>query len=144
MYIVLCYSFSSEEGKKVFWHSSAHVLGQALEAKYQEKIRLCDGPALKEGGFFYEMFLHDQLTVSESDFQEIHDYIKKIIKQKQPFERMEVSRDFAKQMFAYSPYKLDMLQKISCDDQVSLYRCGPLIDLCRGPHVTHTGKSMES
>ncbi|TMW62733.1 hypothetical protein Poli38472_005351 [Pythium oligandrum] len=131
--------FSSDEGKKVFWHSSAHVLGQALEEKFQEKIRLCDGPALKEGGFFYEMFLQDNLTVSESDFSELQAHIKKIVKQRQPFERLEVSRDFARELFQYSEFKLQMLNKIPATEAVTLYRCGPLIDLCRGPHVPHTG-----
>ena len=140
MCIYMCMdSFASDEGKKVFWHSSAHVLGQALEEKYQDKVRLCDGPALAEGGFFYEMFLQDQLTVSESDFPALSGLIKRIVKQKQPFERMQVTRDFAQTLFGYSDYKRQMLQRIPSDEAVSLYRCGPLIDLCRGPHVPHTG-----
>ncbi|KAJ0409076.1 hypothetical protein P43SY_002210 [Pythium insidiosum] len=131
--------FSGDEGKKVFWHSSAHVLGQALELKYQDKIRLCDGPALSEGGFFYEMFLQDQLTVSDSDFPELTSIIKRIVKQRQPFERLVVSRDTAREMFEYSEFKRQMLDKIPAHEDVTLYRCGPLIDLCRGPHVPHTG-----
>ncbi|DAZ96845.1 TPA: hypothetical protein N0F65_008276 [Lagenidium giganteum] len=131
--------FDSEEGKKVFWHSSAHVLGQALEAKFQDKVRLTDGPSLSEGGFFYEMYLEDGMTVSESDFQELLALTKKIVKQRQPFERMEVTRDFARELFAYSDFKIDMLNKIPQGEALSLYRCGPLIDLCRGPHVPHTG-----
>lgn len=132
-------SFSSDEGKKVFWHSSAHVLGQALEAKFQDKVRLCDGPPLREGGFFYEMFLADGLTVSEADFADLHTRIKAIVKQRQPFERMDVSRAFADELFAYSDFKRQMLHAIPADEPISLYRCGPLIDLCRGPHVPHTG-----
>ncbi|RLN56067.1 hypothetical protein BBJ29_003032 [Phytophthora kernoviae] len=131
--------FSSDEGKSVFWHSSAHVLGQALEEKFQDKIRLTDGPALSEGGFFYEMFLQDELTVSESDFDELARGIKKIVKAKQPFERLQVTREFAEELFAYSDFKRDMLHKIPEGEAISLYRCGPLIDLCRGPHVPHTG-----
>ncbi|GLE00369.1 hypothetical protein PINS_up009126 [Pythium insidiosum] len=136
--------FSTDEGKKVFWHSSAHVLGQALEIKYQDKIRLCDGPALSEGGFFYEMFLQDQLTVSDSDFPELTSIIKRIVKQRQPFERLVVSRDTAREMFEYSEFKRQMLDKIPAHEDVTLYRCGPLIDLCRGPHVPHTGTYVSS
>lgn len=132
-------SFSKDEGKKVFWHSSAHVLGQALEDKFQEKVRLCDGPALSEGGFFYEMFLEDGLTVSETDFEELSKSIKRIVKQRQPFERMDVTREFASELFEYSDFKRQMLHKIPSHEKISLYRCGPLIDLCRGPHVPHTG-----
>ncbi|KAG3116506.1 putative threonine--tRNA ligase 1, cytoplasmic [Phytophthora idaei] len=131
--------FSSDEGKSVFWHSSAHVLGQALENKFQDKIRLTDGPSLKEGGFFYEMFLQDGLTVSETDFDELSRSIKKIVKARQPFERLQVTREFADELFAYSDFKRDMLHKIPEGEIISLYRCGPLIDLCRGPHVPHTG-----
>lgn len=123
----------------MFWHSSAHVLGQALEDKFQEKIRLCDGPALGEGGFFYEMFLEDGLTVSETDFEELSKSIKRIVKQRQPFERMDVTREFASELFGYSDFKRQMLHKIPSHEKISLYRCGPLIDLCRGPHVPHTG-----
>lgn len=133
------HSFSKDEGKKVFWHSSAHVLGQALEDKFKEKIRLCDGPALSEGGFFYEMFLEDGLTVSETDFEEISKSIKRIVKQRQPFERMDVTRAFASELFGYSDFKRQMLHKIPSHEKISLYKCGPLIDLCRGPHVAHTG-----
>ncbi|CAH0484305.1 unnamed protein product [Peronospora farinosa] len=131
--------FSSDEGKNVFWHSSAHVLGQALENKFQDKIRLTDGPALSEGGFFYEMFLQDGLTVSKKDFDELARNMKKIVKTRQPFERLQVTREFAEELFAYSDYKREMLHKIQEGDTISLYRCGPLIDLCRGPHVPHTG-----
>ncbi|RLN87360.1 hypothetical protein BBJ28_00001436 [Nothophytophthora sp. Chile5] len=112
---------------------------QALEEKFQEKIRLTDGPALSEGGFFYEMFLQDGLTVSESDFDELGRRIKKIVKSRQPFERLQVTREFADELFAYSDFKRDMLRKIPEGEAISLYRCGPLIDLCRGPHVPHTG-----
>lgn len=79
------------------------------------------------------------MTVSESDFSTISARIKKIVKQKQPFERMEVSRAFANELFAYSEFKQEMLSNIPADEKVTLYRCGSLIDLCRGPHVPHTG-----
>ncbi|KAG7390197.1 54S ribosomal protein L39, mitochondrial [Phytophthora pseudosyringae] len=131
--------FTSDAGKSVFWHSSAHVLGQALEEKFQDKIRLTDGPPLSEGGFFYEMFLQDGLTVSEMDFDELARHLKKIVKARQPFERLQVTRELAEELFAYSDFKRDMLHKIPQGEAISLYRCGPLVDLCRGPHVPHTG-----
>lgn len=90
------------------------------------------------------MFLQDGLTVSESDFAELSTSIKKIVKLRQPFERMQVTRDIAAELFEYSEFKQDMLAKIPSNEAVSLYRCGPLIDLCRGPHVPHTGTSALS
>lgn len=113
--------------------------GQALEEKFADKVWLCDGPALAEGGFFYEMFLEDGLTVSEADFDDLSKRIKAIVKQRQPFERLQVTREFAAELFAYSEFKRDMLRKIPEGEAISLYRCGPLVDLCRGPHVPHTG-----
>ncbi|CCI40847.1 unnamed protein product [Albugo candida] len=132
-------NFDSAQGKQIFWHSSAHVMGQALESRYHDQIRLCDGPALIDGGFFYETFFDNQYTISESDFKELEAICKRIVKERQPFERMEVTRDFARELFAYSDFKLQMLQNIPPNEVISLYRCGRLIDLCRGPHVPHTG-----
>ena len=94
---------------------------------------------MSEGGFFYEMFLQDGGTVSETDFDEIARNVKKIVKARQPFERLQVTRAFADELFAYSDFKRDMLQKVPEGEAISLYRCGPLVDLCRGPHVPHTG-----
>ena len=94
---------------------------------------------MSEGGFFYEMFLQDGGTVSETDFDEIARNVKKNVKARQPFERLQVTRAFADELFAYSDFKRDMLQKVPEGEAISLYRCGPLVDLCRGPHVPHTG-----
>ncbi|OQR88805.1 threonyl-tRNA synthetase [Thraustotheca clavata] len=122
----------------MFWHSSAHVLGAALEEKFGDDVLLCDGPSLTDG-FFYEMFLQSGQTVSESDFKDIENHMSKIIKQRAPFERLEVTRDVAKDMFSYSKFKLQMLNNIPSDQTITLYKCGTFVDLCRGPHLPHTG-----
>lgn len=106
MLILDVLSFDSELGKSVFWHSSAHVLGQALEAKYKELIQLCNVPSLEDGGFFYEFWLKDKNAVSEKEFRDIETLCKRIVKEKQPFERLQVSRQFAANLFAYSDFKL--------------------------------------
>lgn len=108
--------------------------------KYQDEIQLCDGPPLAEGGFFYEMFLQNERTISTSDFDELNGLIKTIIKQKQPFQRLKVTREEAKQVFSDNPLKLEMLEKIPPDETITLYRCGQFVDMCRGPHISHTGK----
>lgn len=75
--------------------------------QYQDQVQLCDGPALSEGGFFYDFMLKGK-SVSESDFVNLEALCKKIIKKKQRFERLQVSRDFVRQMFGYSDLKLQV------------------------------------
>ncbi|CAG8544352.1 14485_t:CDS:10 [Gigaspora margarita] len=111
--------FEHDEGKKVFWHSSAHVLGEACERHYG--CHLCIGPPLDDG-FYYEMALK---TIAKG-----------AIKEKQPFERLVVSKENLLEMFKV--YLIN--SKIADGSSTTVYRCGPLIDLCMGPHVPHTGK----
>ena len=142
-----------EAAQDLLWHSAAHILGQALErASFLSRedvegvessgVLLCDGPSLVdgsvEGGFFYEMALPQGITVGNGDFPELEELIQDIVEEKQTFEKMVVSREFARNMFAYNPFKLDMLGTIDPNEPVSLYRNGPFIDMCRGPHVTNT------
>ncbi|EGG14724.1 threonyl-tRNA synthetase [Cavenderia fasciculata] len=129
----LC-KFDSEAGKKTFWHSSAHVLGQALELVYGGQ--LCIGPATQDG-FYYDMATGDKLVSSE-DYEIIQEVVNKIVAEKQPFERLAVPRDLALEMFKYNKYKTEIISKIPAEDTVSLYRCGTLVDLCRGPHLPNT------
>eukprot|EP01121_Diplochlamys_sp_Union-15-3_P005633 TRINITY_DN1596_c0_g1_i1.p1 TRINITY_DN1596_c0_g1~~TRINITY_DN1596_c0_g1_i1.p1 ORF type:complete len:747 (-),score=168.90 TRINITY_DN1596_c0_g1_i1:3-2243(-) len=130
--------FDAPEAQKVFWHSSAHLLGQALERKYH--CKLCVGPPLKDGGFYYDMAVVDKVVTSE-DYDDIKNIVNIIVKESQPFERLEVSKEDAIEMFKYSKYKVEMISKKVADGSFcSVYRCGPLIDLCKGPHIPHTGK----
>ncbi|KAF2356855.1 TGS protein [Trinorchestia longiramus] len=96
--------FDDPDAKQVFWHSTAHVLGEALERLYAGK--LCYGPPIEEG-FYYDMH-HDGGGVSSSDFPAIEDVMKKISKEKQPFERLEVSKEDLIKMFEYNPFKRSM------------------------------------
>uniref|UniRef100_A0A8B9ZZV1 threonine--tRNA ligase n=1 Tax=Anas zonorhyncha TaxID=75864 RepID=A0A8B9ZZV1_9AVES len=104
--------FDNEEAQAVYWHSSAHILGEAMEGYYGGC--LCYGPPI-ENGFYYDMYIEDR-GVSSTEFPALENHCKNIIKEKQAFERLEVKKEIL----------LDI--------------CGPLIDLCRGPHVRHTGK----
>ncbi|KAJ1675093.1 hypothetical protein EV182_001951 [Spiromyces aspiralis] len=167
----------SDWAKHVFWHSSAHVIGAALESVYGDNLLLSDGPALKDGGFFYEFLLwkseysmRDELQasmalphtvrtdrllsqperiqfVSEGDIPRIKKTIDVIISKKYAFERIEVDLTTAKDMFRDNPFKLHFLDRASQqaeaapgDRRVTLYRCGDMVDLCRGPHVVHTAQ----
>uniref|UniRef100_A0A8C6PPZ6 threonine--tRNA ligase n=1 Tax=Nothobranchius furzeri TaxID=105023 RepID=A0A8C6PPZ6_NOTFU len=114
--------FDDEEAQAVYWHSSAHILGEAMEKVYGGC--LCYGPPI-ESGFYYDMFLENNDGVSSNDFPYLENLCKKIIKEKQPFERLEIKKETLLEMFKVL---------------LNTYECGPLIDLCRGPHVRHTGK----
>jgi len=128
--------FDDDEGKAVFWHSSAHVLGEAMERVYGGQ--LCYGPPI-ENGFYYDMF-SDEYRVSDSDFKVLDGIVKKISKEKQPFERLEMKKSDLLEMFKYNQFKLRILNERVKTDTTTVYKCGSLIDLCRGPHVRHTGK----
>uniref|UniRef100_H3BH99 threonine--tRNA ligase n=2 Tax=Latimeria chalumnae TaxID=7897 RepID=H3BH99_LATCH len=128
--------FDNEEAQAVYWHSSAHILGEAMEGYYGGC--LCYGPPV-ENGFYYDMFLEDR-GVSSNEFPSLESICKTIIKEKQPFERLEISKETLMEMFKYNKFKCRILNEKVNTPSTTVYRCGPLIDLCRGPHVRHTGK----
>ncbi|KAF9955815.1 Threonine--tRNA ligase 2, cytoplasmic [Modicella reniformis] len=144
--------------KSLFWHSSAHVLGMSLEAKYGSRMLLCDGPAIKQGGFFYEFLLTKQgqdpsVTVTEllqqsypsyqfsqDEITDIQKIMYQFVAQRLPFERLSVSQEFVYNLFPENKFKQHFIGNISKDSEITLYKCGPFVDLCRGPHVQHTGQ----
>ncbi|CAG98056.1 threonine--tRNA ligase THS1 [Kluyveromyces lactis] len=139
------FDFESDTGKKVFWHSSAHVLGEACECNLGAHI--CLGPPTDDG-FFYEFACRDSMdadsperTVSQADFPNLESVSKNVIKQKQRFERLVMSKENLLKMFHYSKYKTYLVStKIPDGGATTVYRCGSLIDLCTGPHIPHTGR----
>ncbi|KAF9938669.1 hypothetical protein BGZ67_010569 [Mortierella alpina] len=142
----------------LFWHSSAHVLGMSLEAKYGSRLLLCDGPAIKQGGFFYEFLLakqdHDpsvsvtellqqnypSYQFSKEEIADIQRIMHQFVSQRLPFERLSVSQEFAYDLFPENKFKQHFIGNIPKDSEITLYKCGPFVDLCRGPHVQHTGQ----
>uniref|UniRef100_A0A336L5Z5 threonine--tRNA ligase n=1 Tax=Culicoides sonorensis TaxID=179676 RepID=A0A336L5Z5_CULSO len=128
--------FDDPEAQAVFWHSSAHILGEALERLYGG--HLCYGPPI-ENGFYYDMYLEGE-GISNTDYKKMEEVIKKIVKEKQPFERLEMKKADLLKMFEYNKFKQRILNEKVNTETTTVYRCGPLIDLCRGPHVKHTGK----
>ncbi|KAF5682183.1 threonyl-trna synthetase [Fusarium denticulatum] len=131
--------FEHTEGKKVFWHSSAHILGEAAEKRFG--CYLCNGPPTEDPpGFYYDMANMGEQVVTDEDKKALEQLSNNIVKQKQPFERLEMTKDELLEMFKYSKYKEYFIQQRVPDGTKStVYRCGPLIDLCRGPHVPTTG-----
>ncbi|NWZ70626.1 SYTC2 ligase, partial [Acrocephalus arundinaceus] len=129
-------TFDNEEAKTVYWHSSAHILGEAMEGYFGGC--LCYGPPI-ENGFHYDMYIEDR-SVSSTEFPLLENRCKNIIKEKQAFERLEVKKEILLDMFKYNKFKCRILNEKVKTPTTTVYRCGPLIDLCKGPHVRHTGK----
>ncbi|KAI5793854.1 hypothetical protein DFH27DRAFT_628199 [Peziza echinospora] len=130
--------FDDAEGKRVFWHSSAHVLGEAAERRFG--CHLCLGPPTDDG-FFYEMGLENEAVVTQADYKPLETIAQKAIKEKQPFERLVVTKENLIKMFEHNKYKQTLIgSKVPDGTSTTVYRCGPLIDLCVGPHIPHTGR----
>lgn len=130
-----------QDARTVFWHSSAHVLGEALERLYGSRLTI--GPPLA-GGFYYDSYMGDGSKgglFNEDDYKPIETEVNKIVKQKQKFERLVVTKDEALEMFAGNPFKEQIIStKVPDGSRTTVYRCGDLVDLCRGPHVANTGR----
>ncbi len=139
------HDFESDVGTETLWHSASHVLGYALEKQYGDTIALCDGPALRlaEGGsgFFYEMrLLSNDLKISPDDIPDLEAHMKDFVRQNHAFERLRVSKEDALKMFESNRLKREFIENIDeSEDEITLYRCGDFVDLCRGPHVPRTG-----
>jgi threonyl-tRNA synthetase len=123
------------EDQETLRHSTAHVLAMAVLRLYP-KAKLAIGPAI-EGGFYYDIDFPE--PISEEELQKIEKEMKKIVKEKKPFERTLLERKEAKKIYQNNPYKKDLLEEIK-DKKISFYKSGEFIDLCRGPHVRDTGK----
>ncbi len=122
-----------EEGLEILRHSAAHVMAQAILRIYKD-AKLTIGPAV-EDGFYYDI---DMEPVSKDDFPKIEAEIKKIIKEKLPVKRREVSKAEALKFYQDEPYKLEMISELE-EGTISFYEQGEFTDLCRGPHIPHTG-----
>ena len=131
--------FEHPEGKAVFWHSSAHILGEACECHYG--CHLTHGPPTDDG-FFYDMSINNgETAVTQADFPSLEQVATKAIKEKQKFERLELTKEQLLEMFKYNKYKIKFISdKIPDGTSTTVYRCGPLIDLCVGPHIPHSGR----
>ena len=124
-------------GLEILRHSTAHVMAEAVKHLYPE-AKVTIGPAI-ENGFYYDFDYPPGFT--PEDLEKIEAEMQKIIAQKQPFARKEISKEEAKKLFRSlgETYKLEILDEIP-EDVVSIYQQGDFIDLCRGPHIEHTGQ----
>ena len=123
------------EAKKIFWHSSAHLMAEALETLYPG-VKFGVGPAV-ETGFYYDVDLGDR-QITESDLKAIEDKMLELAKTKETFERTEVSKADAMKYFEQKgdPYKCELIADLE-DGTITFYKNGNFTDLCRGPHIKH-------
>lgn len=130
-------TWNDAEGKSTMWHSSAHLMAEALEF-YFPGIKLAIGPPITNG-FYYDIDL-GEYTISEKDLEKIEQKMKELAKAKNPFVRKEISKSDAIAYFTEKedPYKLELLSDLE-DGTITFYTQGNFTDLCRGPHLPDTG-----
>ena len=136
---IALYKFDDEEGKHTFWHTSAHLLAEALQELYPG-IQFGFGPAV-ENGFFYDVMPKKGDVISENDFPKIEAKMKELAKKNEPVVRKEVAKAEALKEFkaAGQDYKCEHIEEDLEDGTITTYTQGAFTDLCRGPHLVSTG-----
>ncbi len=130
-------TFNTDEGKEIFFHSSSHVMAEAVQELFPD-TKLAIGPAIEEG-FYYDF--DTEHTFTPDDFKAIEKKMKELVKKDLPFKKKVLKKEEAIKLFEQKGeiYKLELLQEIP-DKEVSVYQQGDFIDLCRGPHIPSTKK----
>ena len=136
---IALYKFDDDEGKHTFWHTSAHLLAEALQELYPG-IQFGFGPAI-ENGFFYDVMPANGQTISENDFSRIEEKMKELAKKNEVVVRRDVSKADALKEFKADgqEYKCEHIDLDLADGTISTYTQGNFTDLCRGPHLVSTG-----
>lgn len=131
-------TFDDEDGKKAYWHTTSHIMAQAIKRLYKD-VKLAIGPAI-DGGFYYDF--DTEYRFSEADFEKVEAEMKKIIKEDLPIERFELPRSEAIKLMkdAGEDYKVELIEDLPEDEVLSFYKQGEFTDLCAGPHLMSTGK----
>jgi len=130
-------TWNDEEGKSTMWHSSAHLMAEALEFFYPG-IKLAIGPPI-ESGFYYDIDF-EEYNITDEDLQKVEKKMIELAREKNEFVRQEVSKTDALAYFQErkDPYKLELINDLD-DGTITFYTQGNFTDLCRGPHIPHTG-----
>lgn len=131
-------TWRDHDGKKTFWHSSAHLMAETLEAVYPG-IKFGTGPAI-ENGFYYDIDPGEH-KISSDDFPKIEKKFLELARAKSAFVRKPISKADALKYFSDKgdEYKIELIEKRGEDEALTLYEHGNFVDLCRGPHIEHTG-----
>ena len=132
-------TWKDDDGQMTFWHSTAHLMAEALEALYPG-VKLGTGPAI-ENGFYYDVDLGDRKLSSE-DFPKIEKKMLELAREKNAFVRQDITKEAALKFFQDKgdEYKIELIEKRGADEALTLYTQGNFVDLCRGPHLADTSK----
>ena len=130
---------NSEDGKKAYWHTTSHIMAQAIKRIYGDSVKLTIGPSIDKG-FYYDFDVKE--NISSDDFEKIEEEMKKIIKEDLPIERYNLPRNeaikFMKELG--EEYKVELIEELPEGEEISFYKQGEFTDLCAGPHLMSTGK----
>ena len=127
---------SSLDGKKAYWHTTSHIMAQAVKRLFPD-VKFAIGPAIDEG-FYYDFDVEKPFT--EEDKAKIENEMKKIIKENIEIERFSLPREKALDLMKDQPYKKELIEELEEGEEISFYKQGDFTDLCAGPHLMSTGK----
>lgn len=131
-------TFDSDlEGKKSYWHTTSHIMAQAVSRLFPD-TKFAIGPAINDGGFYYDFDSTE--SFNDEDKAKIEDEMNKIIKQNLPIERFTLPKDKALELMKEQPYKLELINDLKDGEEISFYKQGDFTDLCAGPHLMTTGQ----
>ena len=124
------------EGKKAYWHTTSHIMAQAVKRLFPD-VKFAIGPSIDEG-FYYDFDVEKPFT--DEDKAKIEEEMKKIIKEDIEIERFSLPKDKALELMKEQPYKVELIDELPEDEEISFYKQGDFTDLCAGPHLMSTGK----
>ena len=125
------------DGKKAYWHTTSHIMAQAIKRIFGNDVKLAIGPSIDEG-FYYDFDI--EKAFSDEDKVNIEEEMKKIIKEDLPIERFSLPKAEALELMKDEPYKVELINELPEGEEISFYKQGEFTDLCAGPHLMSTGK----
>ena len=131
-------TFDNEDGKKAFWHTTSHIMAQAVKRIYGDSVKLTIGASI-DNGFYYDFDAEKPFT--EDDLRKIEEEMKKIVKEDLKLTRYTLSRQDAIKLMKdrKEPYKVELIEELPADEEISFYDQGEFKELCAGPHILSTG-----
>lgn len=135
---LIIHTFNEEdlEGKKAYWHTTSHIMAQAVKRLFPD-VKFAIGPSIDDG-FYYDFDVEKPFT--DEDKVKIEEEMKKIIKENIEIERFSLPKDEALELMKEQPYKVELIEELPEDEEISFYKQGDFTDLCAGPHLMSTGK----
>ena len=135
---LIIHTFNEEdlEGKKAYWHTTSHIMAQAVRRLFPD-VKFAIGPSIDDG-FYYDFDVEKPFT--DEDKAKIEEEMKKIIKENIEIERFSLPKDEALELMKEQPYKVELIEELPEDEEISFYKQGDFTDLCAGPHLMSTGK----